>query len=169
MLLLCYFDVILRFLYVTILKLCKYDIINLYARKVVAWRISERNSTHLTKGTLKLAIIDRAPAPGLIFHSDNGANFTSYTFTTYLKEHGIKQSFSRAHNPYDNSVCESFFETLKQEEIYRKDYRSEKDMLRSITRFMEFYNNDRPHSMNGYRTPNKYEADYYKRKAVQNS
>ena len=93
-------------------------IIDLYARKVVAWRISERNSTHLTKGTLKLAIIDRGPAPGLIFHSDNGANFTSYTFTTYLKQFGIKQSFSRAHNPYDNSVCESFFKTLKQEEIY---------------------------------------------------
>ena len=144
-------------------------ILDLYARKVVAWKISERNSTHLTKGTLKLAVIDRTPVPGLIFHSDNGANFTSYTFTSYLKKLGIKQSFSRAHNPYDNSVCESFFKTLKQEEIYRKDYRSEKDMLRSITRFMEFYNNDRPHSMNGYRTPNKYEADYYKRKAVQKS
>ena len=144
-------------------------IIDLYARKVVAWRISERNSTHLTKGTLKLAIIDRVPAPGLIFHSDNGTNFTSYTFTTFLKEHGIKQSFSRTHNPYDNSVCESFFKTLKQEEIYRKDYRSEKDMLRSITTFMEFYNNSRPHSMNGYRTPNKHEAAYYKRKAVQKS
>ena len=144
-------------------------ILDLYARKVVAWRISERNSTHLTKGTLKSAIIDRSPAPGLIFHSDNGANFTSYTFTSYLKEHGIKQSFSRAHNPYDNSVCESFFKTLKQEEIYRKDYRSEKDMLRSITTFMEFYNNSRPHSINGYRTPNKHEAAYYKRKAVQKS
>ena len=70
---------------------------------------------------------------------------------------------------YDNSVCESFFKTLKQEEIYRKDYRSEKDMLRSITTFMEFYNNSRPHSMNGYRTPNKHEAAYYKRKAVQKS
>ena len=144
-------------------------ILDLYARKVVAWKISERNSTHLTKGTLKLAIIDRAPAPGLIFHSDNGANYTSYTFTSYLKELDIKQSFSRAHNPYDNSVCESFFKTLKQEEIYRKDYRSEKDMLRSITTFMEFYNNSRPHSMNGYRTPNKHEAAYYKRKAVQKS
>ena len=104
---------------------------------------------------MKSAIIDRNPAPGLIFHSDNGANFTSYTFTIYLKEFGIKQSFSRAHNPYDNSVCESFFKTLKQEEKYRKDYRSEKDMLRSITKFMEFYNNDRPHSMIYYKTPNK--------------
>lgn len=142
-------------------------IIDLYARKVVAWKTSERNSTHLTKGTLKSAIVDRSPSPGLIFHSGNGANYTSYTFTTYLKKHSIKQSFSRAHNPYDNSVCESFFKTLKQEEIYRKDYHSEKDMLRSITKFMEFYNNDRPHSMNGYQSPNKFEADYYKRKTVQ--
>ena len=117
----------------------------------------------------KLAIIDRALAPGLIFHSDNGANFTSYTFTSCLREHGIRQSFSRTHNPYDNSVCESFFKTLKQEKIYCKDYRFEKDMLRSITTFMEFYNNSRPHSMNGYRTPNKHEATYYKRKAVQKS
>lgn len=137
------------------------------ARKAIAWRISPRNNTHLTKRTLKLAIIDRIPSTGLIFHSDNGANFTSFAFTSCLKEYGIKQSFSRTHNPYDNSICESFFKTLKQEEIYRRDYRSEKDMLCSITRFMEFYNNDRPHSTNGYKSPNKYEAEYYNRKDVQ--
>ena len=142
-------------------------ILDLYARKIVAWKISKQNNTRLTKGTLRLAIIDRNPTPGLIFHSDNGANFTSYTFTSYLKEHSIKQSFSRPHNPYDNSVCESFFKTLKQEEIYRKDYRSEKDMLRSIATFMEFYNNERHHSMNGYKSPNRYEAEYYNKKAVQ--
>lgn len=116
------------------------------------WLLGEYRSkkrTHLTKRMLTLAIIDRNPALGLVFHSDNGANFTSYTFTSYLKELGMKQSFSREHNPYDNSVCESFFKTLKEEEIYRKDYRCKKDMLRSITRFMEFYNNDHPHSMNG--------------------
>lgn len=144
-------------------------ILDLYARKIVAWRVSQRNSTHLTKGTLKSAIIERQPTTELIFHSDNGTNFTSYTFTKYIKECGIKQSFSRAHNPYDNSVMESFFKSFKQEEIYRKGYRSEKEMLRSITKYMEFYNNDRPHTMIGYRTPNKYEADYYKRKAVQKS
>ena len=144
-------------------------VLDLYARKVVAWKISQRNSTHLSKGTLKAAILDRCPSPGLIFHSDNGANFTSYTFSTYLKQFGIKQSFSRPHNPFDNSVCESFFKTFKQEELYRKDYRSEKDMFASIARFMEFYNNDRPHSMNRYKSPNKYEENYYKRKAVQKS
>ena len=136
-------------------------IIDLYARKVVAWRISERNSTHLTKGTLKLAIIDRNPAPGLIFHSDNGANFTSYTFTTYLKEHGIKQSFSRAHNPYDNSVCESFFANMKREELYRRNYQTETEFLNGVHNYIAFYNSERPHSLLRYQTPDKYEEMYY--------
>ena len=141
-------------------------IIDLYARKVIAWRISQKNSTQLTKRTLKSAVMDRSPASGLVFHSDNGANFTAKTFITYLKECNIKQSFSRPHNPYDNSVCESFFKNFKQEEIYRKDYSSEKEMLRSITRYMEFYNNERPHSIIGYRTPNKHEEEYYKQQAM---
>lgn len=142
-------------------------IIDLYARKVIAWKISQRNTTHLTKGTFQLAYLERSPATGLIYHSDNGVNFTSYKFCKYLKDCGVKQSFSRAHNPYDNSVCESFFKSFKQEEIYRKDYRSEKEMCRSIADYMEFYNDKRPHTIIGYRTPNKYEADYYKRKNVQ--
>ena len=123
-------------------------ILDLYARKVVAWKISQRNSTHLTKRTLKSAVIDRIPAPGLIFHSDNGTNFTSNAFTAYAKKSGIIH---------------------KQEEIYRKDYRSEKEMIRSIARYMDFYNNEHSHTVIGYQTPNKYESDYYKRKAVQKS
>ena len=63
-----------------------------YARKVIAWKISQRNTTHLTKGTFKLAYLERSPALGLIYHSDNGMNFTSYKFCKYLKERGVKQS-----------------------------------------------------------------------------
>lgn len=110
----------------------------------------------VTKGTLKTSNMYRAPDLGLVFHSDNGSNFTSYTFTKYLNKNNIKQSFSRVHNPYDNSVCEAFFKSFKQEEIYRKDYASEKEMLRSITRFMELYNNERPHKTISYRTPSQY-------------
>ena len=138
-------------------------IIDLYARKLIAWKISQRNSTHLTKGTFKLAYLERSLAPGLIYHSDNGMNFTSYKFCKCLKDCGIKQSFSRAYNPYDNSICESFFKSFKQEEFYRKDYRSDKEMYRSIADYIDFYNDKRPHTIIGYRTPNKYEADYYKR------
>ncbi len=144
-------------------------ILDLYARKVVAWKISPRNTTHLTKGTFKIAFADRMPEPGLIFHTDNGTNFTAYKFSKYLKDCGVTQSFSRAHNPYDNSVCEAFFKNFKQEEIYRKDYRSEREMYRSIYEYMEFYNDKRPHSVLGYLTPNKYEENYHNRKTVQQS
>ncbi len=138
-------------------------IIDLYARKVVAWKISTTNSTHLTKATIKMACADRKPLQGLIFHSDNGSNYTSKAFRKFLQENKIQQSFSRAHNPYDNSVCESFFNNFKREEYYRKDYRSVKELYRSIDEYMLFYNEKRPHAMNGYMSPNKAEAAYFAR------
>ena len=69
-------------------------IIDLYARKVIAWKISQRNTTHLTKGTFQLTYFERFPATGLIYHRDNEVNFTSYKFCKYLKDCGIKHSFS---------------------------------------------------------------------------
>ena len=58
---------------------------------------------------------------------------------------------------------ESFFKTLKLEELYRRDYRSERELKESIARFIHFYNSERIHSMNLYRTPDKYEEEYYMR------
>ena len=75
----------------------------------------------------------------------------------------MTQSFSRGTTPYDNSVCEAFFSILKQEEFYRSKYKSEQDLRRSIYRFMLFYNTKRPHSLLRYRTPDAYEASYFKR------
>lgn len=69
-------------------------IIDLYARKVIACKILQRNTTHLTKGTFQLAYFERFPATGLIYHRDNEVNFTSYKFCKYLKDCGIKHSFS---------------------------------------------------------------------------
>lgn len=88
-------------------------ILDLYARKVVAHRISEKNSTQLSKGTFKKAFESRKPTR-LLFHSDKGANYTSKTFMTYLKSLGVKQSFSNLGVPYDNSVMESFFQISKK-------------------------------------------------------
>ena len=84
-------------------------IIDLFARKVVACRVSHKNSTQLTKSTFKMAYELRQPDKDLLFHSDRGSNYISKTFMDYLRNLGVKQSFSRAHMPYDNSVCESFF------------------------------------------------------------
>lgn len=89
-------------------------IIDLFSRKVIAYKISKNNSTQLTKSTVKIAIESRHPNKGLIFHNDHGANYTSATFSKYLTENGITQSFSKVRNPYDNSVAESFFSSLKR-------------------------------------------------------
>lgn len=135
-------------------------IIDLFARKVVACKISLKNSTQLTKLTFKMAYESRNTDGELLFHSDNGSNYISKTFMSYLKGLGVKQSFSRKHLPYDNSVCESFFGNMKREELYRTNYRSERELREGIIRYIEFYNNERPHSILRNRTPNRAEAEY---------
>lgn len=138
-------------------------IIDLYARKVVAYGISNKNSTQLTKRTLSKAYYERMPIEGLIFHSDRGANYTSRSFIEFCKTMGIIRSLSRSGTPYDNSVMESFFKSLKAEELYRNNYRSEKEFKESIDKYIEFYNSKRPHKINGNRTPNDTENEYFNR------
>lgn len=140
---------------------CICVIIDLFSRMVVGYKISNKNSTQLVKGTFKLAYENRQPDSGLIFHTDRGSNYRSYTFTSYLKQFGIIQSFSRAHIPYDNSVVESFFASIKREELYRRKYRSEKELKAEITEYIEFYNTKRPHSSNNYKTPSAKEEEFY--------
>lgn len=136
-------------------------IIDLFARKVVAWKISKTNSTQLTKKTFMQAYTSREITGNLLFHSDQGSNFVSKTFMNYLKELNVEQSFSKPGRPYDNSVCESFFSNFKQEELYRHEYKTAEDLKRSINKYMVFYNNERPHSVIRYQTPNKAEVKYY--------
>ena len=109
------------------------------------------------------AIEERNPdTTMLLFHSDQGYNYTSKTFKNYVKALGIEQSFSRKSTPYDNSVCESYFKSLKHEELYRTNYTSEKHLRKSLSEYVVFYNDKRPHSYLRYRTPNKAEADFYR-------
>ena len=136
-------------------------ILDLYSRKVISCTMGLNNSTQLTKRTLKTAYFERLPKTGLILHTDQGTNYTSLAFQKFAKTLNITQSFSRSSNPYDNSVMETFFKTLKLEELYRRNYRSERDLKESIDRYIHFYNSERIHSMNFYRTPDKYEEEYY--------
>ena len=135
-------------------------ILDLFSRMVVGYKISYKNSTQLVKSTFKIAYAFRNPPKGLIFHTDRGASYKSYTFMSYLKSYGIVQSFSRAHIPYDNSVVESFFSSMKREELYRRKYKSEKELRDAIDEYIEFYNSKRPHSSNNYKTPTSKESEY---------
>ena len=136
-------------------------IIDLFARKVIAYKISKHNSTQLTTSTLKLAIENRHPTKSLLFHSDQGSNYTSGQFRKLLKSYSIQQSFSNPGTPYDNSVMESFFGGFKREELYRHEYTSIKSFRESVDEYMSFYNNERPLSILSNRTPNSYESEYF--------
>ena len=135
-------------------------IIDLYSRKVIAHKISKGNSTQLTKGTFKIAYFSRNPQDGLVFHSDNGSNYISKSFYIYLKQFGVKQSFSRSRRPQDNAVNESFFKSMKTEELYRYKFRSEREFRKAVADYIERYNSQRPHTYLGYLTPDRYEQLY---------
>lgn len=136
-------------------------IIDLFSRKVISYHISGNNSTQLAKTTFKKAYEMRHPSEGLLFHTDNGSNYLSNTFMGYLNSLGIKQSFSRAHVPYDNSVCEAFFSNMKREELYRFKYPTVAEFKRSVEKYIHFFNSERPHATLKYKTPDKYESDFW--------
>ena len=140
-------------------------IIDLFARKVVGYMVSHRNSIHLVKMTFQKAYKERQPQAGLIFHTDRGSNYRSSAVREYLMKLGVSQSFSRPYTPYDNSVLESFFSSMKREELYRTKYKSERELREAIDAYIHFYNEKRPHSKTKYKTPNQVEADYAERTA----
>ena len=135
-------------------------IIDLYARKVIAYKAGKKNSTQLIKTTFRQAYENRQPSSSLIFHTDRGANYCSKTLNDYIKSLGITRSFSRPYVPYDNSVIESFFASLKREELYRKKYRTEGELFQALYDYMDFYNTRRPHAKIQYKTPEQKEREY---------
>ena len=141
-------------------------ILDLFSRMVVGYRVGKVNSTQLVRSTFQIAYKERCPIGPLTFHTDRGSNYHSKTFCGLLCSLGVTQSFSRAHIPYDNSVMESFFSNLKREELYRTKYRSENEFRTAVDTYMIFYNEQRPHAKNGYRTPFKKEVDYFNKQAL---
>ena len=138
-------------------------IIDLFARMVVGYRVGKRNSTQLVTRTFKAAYLQRSPSEGLLFHTDRGTNYRANAFEKCLKDHNAIHSFSRAYVPYDNSVMESFFSSMKREELYRTNYKSEREFLAAVDNYVLFYNTKRPHAKNKYKTPEAKEQEFYMR------
>lgn len=136
-------------------------ILDLFSRKVVAYRLSCKLDTNLALLTFKDAYELRGEPKDLLFHSDQGAQYTSIEFMETLKALNVKQSFSNSGDPYDNAVMESFFATLKREEVYRKKYIDYDDLKESINKYMYFYNNVRPHKSLKYLIPTQFEEGHY--------
>ena len=90
------------------------SILDLYDRSIVATLNSDYINTELAKATLEKALMEEKPEKGLILHSDQGCQFTSWGFINYCESRGICQSMSKAGCPYDNAPMERFYNTLKE-------------------------------------------------------
>jgi transposase InsO family protein len=134
-------------------------VIDLSSRRVVGWAMADHMRTELTANALRMAIAARGAAPGLIFHSDRGSQYTSGDFRRLLAAHGIRQSLSRPRQCWDNAVAESWFATLKLELLHRESWPTHARARQAIFEFIEvFYNRRRLHSSLGYVTPLEYET-----------
>jgi transposase InsO family protein len=136
-------------------------ILDAFSRRCVGWHLSRDMTTQLTLTALRRAIAERCPAPGLVHHSDRGVQYASYDYVEQLEQIQAVISMSSRSNPYDNAKAESFFKTLKQEEVYLKEYESFADAEANLAVFIEqVYNVKRLHSSLGYRPPAEFEAIY---------
>ena len=134
-------------------------VLDLYSRKVVGWNMSSRMKASLVCDALTMALWQRKPEPGLIVHSDRGVQYASKPYTGLLERHGCMGSMSRKGDCWDNAVAESFFGTLKQEQVQWKNYQTRYEAQQDILGYISmFYNSKRLHSFWGYKAPNQYEA-----------
>jgi transposase InsO family protein len=135
-------------------------VIDRYSRKVIGWCLDRTLAARIAVTALQQAITQRQPPPGVVVHNDQGIQFASSEFQDVLQAHQMVPSMSRPANPYDNATCESFIKTLKQEEIYCREYRDIEDLSAHLKEFIEhYYNRLRLHSALGYRTPEEFERD----------
>ena len=101
-----------------------------------------------------------------MFHSDRGTQYTSKSFQNLLRVNNIVQSFSKTGSPHDNAVAEAFFSSMKKEELYRTNYKSEREFRESVEDYITFYNQKRPHGYLKYKMPDKFEEIYAARDTV---
>lgn len=135
-------------------------VLDAWSRRCVGWELSRWIDTDLTLAALERALAARRPAPGLIHHSDRGVQYASAAYVARLTKAGAKISMAAVGNPYDNAKAESFFKTLKREEVYLNQYQTIQDAEANLGRFIDdVYNAKRLHSSLGYRPPIEFEAN----------
>jgi putative transposase len=131
---------------------------DLYSRRIVGWSMQDHMRAELVSDALEMALAQRRPDPGLIWHSDQGSQFVSLAFGQKARAAGIAQSMGSKGDCFDNAVAESFFATLKKELIHRRSWPTKDELRSEVFDYIEvFYNRQRRHSTLGQHSPADYE------------
>ena len=132
-------------------------VMDVYNREIVGWAFDDRIKKELVADSLRMALLQRDPEPGLIFHSDRGSQYASGLVRKIMKARGIRPSMSGKGDCFDNAMMESFFSSLKKELVRLETFHSKDKAYRSVFEYIEiFYNRQRRHSALNYRTPLEY-------------
>ena len=133
-------------------------VIDLYSRRVVGWSLQSRQTADVVLQALLMAVWRRKPKNKVLIHSDQGSQFTSSDWASFLRAHNLEHSMSRRGNCHDNAVAESFFNLLKRERIRRRTYKTRADARQDVFDYIEmFYNPKRKHARNGMLSPVNFE------------
>ena len=138
-------------------------IMDLFSRKIIGWSLERTMTTDLIENALNMAVASRECEPGLILHSDQGAQYRAGDYVLAQLDAGIIPSMSRKGNCWDNAAMESFFSRLKVEEVHAQSYKNLEEAYASVFEYIElFYNPVRRHSTLGNISPVEYENYYSK-------
>ncbi len=129
-----------------------------YSRRAIGWRLGEIMDADLAIAALEMAVRNRCPPVGFVHHSDRGVQYACRDYVDRLTTWGARISMSAKGTPRENAQAESFFRTLKTEEVYLQDYQSFNEARLCINRFIsDVYNQKRLHSSIGYKPPVEFE------------
>ena len=133
-------------------------VMDLFSRKVIGWALDTHMRETLVTDALEMAVSSREVHHDTLLHSDRGVQYRGNAYQDALREYGITCSMSRTGNCWDNAVMESFFSRLKVELIYAENFKTIDDARQNIFEYIEvFYNRQRRHSANHYRSPVEFE------------
>jgi putative transposase len=134
-------------------------VLDLFSLRVVGWSMSAHLDAQMMLDALQMAIKRRRPKPGLVVHSDRGAQYASADYRHLLACHGLIASMSRKGNCYDNAFVESFWSSLKYETVYQHRFATRAEAKAARFDYIEaFYNRRRLHSSLGYVSPITFES-----------
>jgi len=137
-------------------------VLDLFSRRIVGWAMDKNIDRHLVIKALMMAVWKRQPKKSVLVHSDQGSQYGSADYLSFMKSNNLRPSMSRRGNCHDNAVAESFFATFKKRVTQKKIYATRDEAKAEIFNFIEmFYNPIKRHSHTGGVSPMVFENDYF--------